>query len=816
MNLKAYRISEGILGLMMAGYALAVLAHADLAANLLSPFIIGSIGIFLAHFARKAERANFALFLLAGYFLSWAAADVLWAVYEHMLGIDPNGLDLFLYLYIVPNLFLAVTCAAFLLTQVRIVNRMQFLLDLVVTVLVAVSFIWILFYQGSAAEFSIMTPLYFSTFLYVVTDAIAISSLFLWFILVRVRGVPLPVWIAAGGLLLYAAVDMGYVYQEYNGIYIPNSLIDIGYILSFVVVAQGMLLAARQLFLVAERRTGASASGSVLWGGRLRDLPEAVLTVEQTRGFGSAKAILLIFAPLLIGFIQGIDVRVMVYMISLVLVHQIISAFLQNIAHKRVLLQQEKRTNELLEERIGQRTRELREANARLDQLSRTDAITGLNNRRHFLETLDAMLGAAAEKECVAVFFMDLDRFKAVNDSYGHDVGDRLLVEVGCRLAGVNIPDSVIARLGGDEFVLAVRGEYERDQFEPMAWQLLSLFQSPIKVDPHQFRVSLSIGITIYPLDCAERDAMMRNADIAMYQAKESGLNQYVFFSRLLNKNVHRENELELLLRKASLLEEFSLQYQPQFSLKDGSLVGAEALLRWNSPEIGPVSPGEFIPIAESNGLIVPLGEWVLRRTMRQAAEWNARSPLPLRLGVNLSPRQLVHPGFDRTLQRVIEVTGADPHWLDLEITEHSAMQYEGHHRELFQKIAGTGATFSIDDFGTGYSSLSYLEQYPIHRLKIARELIEKITTDEGSYQIVKAIIALADAMDIVTIAEGVETEEQRGRLIELGCGQVQGFLYARPMPADEFEKRFLTLPAGAAPAADRDGPSVPARYAST
>ena len=440
----------------------------------------------------------------------------------------------------------------------------------------------------------------------------------------------------------------------------------------------------------------------------------------------------------------------------------------------------------------------LAEAAERLAQLAQYDDLTGLPNRSLFRERLDrALARSRRNNSMIALMFLDLDRFKAVNDTLGHDVGDHLLKAVAKRLRRCLREVDTVARWGGDEFTVILEDIPEIRGVSIVAQKLIDALAPPFELREHELFATTSIGIAVYPSCGEDAEILTKNADTAMYRAKAQGRNNYQFYIDEMNAHANERLHMENKLRRALEREEFLLHYQPIIELGSDTVIGAEALLRWqNADEL--ISPADFIPLLEETGLIVPVGEWVLNAACTQNQAWR-KSGLPrLRMSVNLSARQFQGHNLARTVRRTVEETGLDPQMLVLEITEGIIMEDSQYSSDALAEAGAMGIEIAMDDFGTGYSSLSYLKRFPIDVLKIDRSFIRDITDDPDDATIVKAIIAMARSLRIKVVAEGVETQNQLDFLGDHGCHAVQGFLLGRPMPAEVFATWFkerLTLP---------------------
>jgi diguanylate cyclase (GGDEF)-like protein/PAS domain S-box-containing protein len=429
------------------------------------------------------------------------------------------------------------------------------------------------------------------------------------------------------------------------------------------------------------------------------------------------------------------------------------------------------------------------------DYQAHHDVLTNLPNRILFNDRLEqAMLKSERSKKSVALFFMDLDRFKQINDSLGHEVGDDVLKIVAERITSVIRKEDTLARLGGDEFTIIMENVSAEDDAAYLAQKILNILALPIEIDGHTFYLSGSIGISLYPQDGLESHNLLKYADAAMYKAKEENGNNYQFYSAKMTEQVFEHVVMEANLRKALEHEEFVVFYQPQINGRDDSLIGMEALVRWIHPKEGMVSPAKFIPLAEETGLIVDLDLWVMKTGMKQMASWYAAGLNPGVLALNLSIKQLQNKAFFSILQESLQETGCKPEWLEFEVTESQIMKNPEATVLLLNKFSTMGIELAVDDFGTGYSSLSYLKRLPIDKLKIDQAFIQDLPDDDEDVGISKAIIALAKSLNLKVIAEGVETKEQKAFLLEHGCENIQGYFYSKPIPALEMYAKFLKL----------------------
>ncbi len=452
--------------------------------------------------------------------------------------------------------------------------------------------------------------------------------------------------------------------------------------------------------------------------------------------------------------------------------------------------------------------RSLQDSAVQIRHLAFHDGLTGLPNRRLFLEHLGAALARARRRgHLVAVLFLDLDHFKRVNDSLGHQPGDELLRNIAARLQRtVRSEDCVargdpgehpemVARLGGDEFIVLLPEIASPQGAGVVARRILDVLSEPCQVAGHEIYASASVGISLYPTDGEDELSLIRGADAAMYHAKDQGRNNFQFYSEALNVAALERLSLENKLRRAVERGELRLHYQPQFDGRSGALVGFEALVRWTDPELGPVSPATFIPVAEEGGLILAIGEWTLREACHQIRRWTRMGLPPCFVAVNVSAIQIRRQNLPELLQGILAETGADPARLEIELTETALITSGEEAVACLQSLRALGVGLALDDFGTGYSSLSYVRRFPIDKIKVDRSFVQDIEHDPGDASIVCAILAMAQALQLQTTAEGVETRGQADFLRERGCSVLQGYLFGRPVPADEAERRFLRGP---------------------
>jgi diguanylate cyclase (GGDEF)-like protein len=420
--------------------------------------------------------------------------------------------------------------------------------------------------------------------------------------------------------------------------------------------------------------------------------------------------------------------------------------------------------------------------------IAQHDALTNLPNRLLLNDRVSQAIRLSRRRmTATAVIFLDLDRFKYINDSLGQAIGDQLLQSVSRRLLACVRDSDTVTRQGGDEFVILLSEIAHAQDAAKSAQQILLSLAAPHFIGKHELHIDGSIGISVYPLDGEDAETLIKNADMAMYHAKENGRNNFQYFAAEMNVKIVERQSLEVGLRRALERGEFLLHYQPKVNLGTGEITSVEALIRWQRPDQGLVPPAQFVPVAEDSGLILPIGRWVLREACRQARAWQDAGLSPLSMAVNVSAAEFRQKDFFESVRTILKETGLEGRYLELELTESVLMNDAKFTASVLQKLKGMGIRIAVDDFGTGYSSLSYLREFPIDILKIDRTFVNQITSDSGDSTIVNAIVSMGRSLKHLVVAEGIETNEQRTYLQAHHCEQGQGYLFSRPLPAAQF-----------------------------
>jgi len=490
-----------------------------------------------------------------------------------------------------------------------------------------------------------------------------------------------------------------------------------------------------------------------------------------------------IFTALYTDFLENLFGTIFLYILFLIIIFILI---------QKMRKKEEEYTSKLKKD-IQKKTHKIQKQKEVLHTQAYHDALTGLPNRALFQDRLKyAVKHAKRYNKNMALFFIDLDHFKEINDSLGHQIGDKVLIEVTKRFKSQIRDDDTLSRLGGDEFTIIMENLEKVHHASILAEKIQQVLTNAMHIDGHTFYITCSIGISAYPQDSKDIENLLKYADLAMYKAKDEGRNNIQFYSAEMTGLALERFEIQTDLRKALKNNEFVLYYQPQIDVKYGDLIGMEALIRWNHPVKGFILPEEFIDIAGETGIIVEIDKWVMETAMKQMCVWYKQGFKPGSLSLNLSMRELRSDDFVSDMLKIMKALKFNPKWLELEITESHVMKKPEESIIKLQQISNMGVEISIDDFGTGYSSLAYLKRLPVNKVKIDQSFISGIPHDQEDLEIVKAIIALSKSLGLGIIAEGVETEEQRDILLEHGCECIQGYYYSKPIKAEEIEKKYF------------------------
>ncbi len=758
--------------ILLVCYLAATIVKSDIFGNLLSPIITLHIFItvFIAFYYKNRNTNRYAhkvgLILSLG-ILSWAVADILWAYDSIVLHIDPMNSTVIEIFYALTNFLIALSLTVYGLNALRKWNIMQILLDSTVTVYFVLELTWIVFLNENSKNIIMLKTDWISAAC-IILDILIAVWIMIWYMSNRNGTQPLYMTFITLGILLFALTDLVYYYQYFYSTYESNSIIDAIYICAFSLLSISAML-------------------------RLKSNYEEIdynlfNTGHSFRGYA------LLLAPILIVIFKGFVASQLFQFAIVILIYFIMSNQIQNCIYKHRQLLKEKEHRSELEEKVRSRTEELEEKNRVLQNLLDQDFVTGLKNRRYLLAKLEKTIKSLKEDETIVLLYIDINRFKMISTMYGHFIGDMIIYEMAERLRPLEkmVKHTILTSYGDDTFVFAAIGKYTDQHGLDFAQEAIKLCSDIYRIEEYQIRITVNIGISIYPKDSQTKEELIRHADIAMSQARHQGFNYVREYDVNLSQTIFRKNTIEIMLKKVNFNQEFMVYYQPQFETQNKKLIGFEALLRWRTVSGEMIGPGEFIPVAEETGYILPIGDWVMDMAMKQLIMWNKRNHDKIMIGINVSLKQLNAPDFMSRLVEEIDKYKIIPEWIDLEITESLQLHVYPEILTLLKEIRKLGIKVSIDDFGTGYSSLSYFKNLEVDRIKLAKELIDNVHRDDFDYKLVEAIILLSKAKGIRVIAEGVETLEQWEVLKELQCDEVQGYYFGRPEPVDEIETKYF------------------------
>ncbi len=768
--MKLLRNSAVILLFLL--YLIAVVTGMEFLANIISPLFTSTVFIitFRSFVLQKGPLTKrlFGAFLSLG-ILVWAVSDLVWAITELLFHMDPMKVVLLNYSYSLTNLFFSIAFTIFGIGVFRKWNSVQTLLDTILICFCCISLFWTIFFDEDFRKFIDVRSDWVSS-ASIIMDFIIIIWVAIWYFSIRKEHVPVFLRLTTAGAFMYAIIDLIYYYEYFFDKYDPNSILDALYYCSFLLIALGGIIHT-------EHKKG-------------REEPET-LNDKIRKGL---KGPILLSAPLILVIFKGFLPYQLLILMTVISIYYVLSYYIQNNIYKEELLKKEKLQNNILEKMVYDRTEELQQKNRELERMLNRDEITGMYNRRYFTEFLESSIKNCKENETILLLYIDINKFKMISTMFGYRTSDLLLRKVGDRLQELKGTEgtTVLASYGRDIFTLAVHGLNNYNHGLAIAQEAVRLCSDIYEVEDNRLRVTVNIGVSIYPYDAHSQQELIMHADAAMTQAKMQGFNTTKAFDSKLSEIMFRRNTIELMLKRAVFDQEFMLYFQPQVDTASKQVFGFEALLRWNTPAGEYILPGEFIPVAEETGLIVPLGSWVLHQALSQLAQWNSRSERKFTMGVNVSIKQLDTDQFIKQLKLEIDSLALKPEWIDIEITETLQLHENKTIEKMLDSIRGLGVNISIDDFGTGYSTLSYLRKLSMDRIKIARELISRIHEDSFDYQLVKSIITVAKVRGLRVIAEGVEHKDQYEKLKEIGCDEIQGYYFGRPIPVRDIEETFL------------------------
>lgn len=750
--------------LIVTAYFAAAIFNLKIFTYLLSPLIMFGvfISVFKAFYLKQTNRA----IRIAGLFLSlsifsWSVVDIIWWSADYILNLDQKILHYITFGYSITNLFLTLALSIYGFITFRTWNMVQVLLDAAIISFFVIELIWLVFLDENVKNMMELRSDWCSS-TSIILDIILFMWIAIWYLSARKGKIPPYMRLLTSGIFFYIITDLIYYYELLFRDHGPFPILTAMYVGSFL-----LMVAA------AKSNEKSSVRGTLL---ALHN------TGRDTRGY------FLLAAPAIIIIFKGFDITLLLRSITAILIYHLMTTFIQKNLQRESLLLKEQEINIELERKVKDRTEELFEKNKELQMLINRDFITGLFNRRYLHSYLGKAIDSLEEGQTILLLYIDINRFKMITTMFGHYVCERILADMAKRLKPMEqkAKNTILASYGEDTYIFAAVGNYDYKHGYEFANEVIRLGSDIYQIDDYQIRITVNVGISIFPFDAPSKEDLIKHADIAMTQARKQGFNVVCEYDYKLIEALYRRNSIEILLKRVNFKQEFIIYYQPELQCKDLKIIGFEALLRWKTSTGEWIGPSEFISVAEETGYILPIGDWVMRTVLRQLLDWNTIFDEKITIGINVSLKQLNNMHFTRRLQEEMEALRIKPEWVDIEITESIELHENQEVLQTLEEIRKLGVSISIDDFGTGFSSLSYFKALPADRIKLARELIEYIHVDDFDYQLVKSIIMLAKAKGIRVIAEGVEKKEQWEVLKELQCDEVQGYYFGRPAPVWE------------------------------
>lgn len=714
--------------------------------------IIGFTIAFIICFKnyRLKELNKVYLIYLMGVTITNILGDIRWIYILEILKLnDAPGSDISSLFYMTGNLFLTLAVFSIVRKKFSKWNKVRLVMEASILGIIFCYLIIPIFFNYFKDMLHHLNDdiiIYFVQLFYIFTDVLTIFGALLIFTFDKKFLSDFSGKAIMFGYFLWTFSDIFYVYLDINNVYIDNRVIGVLWPLAIIILS---------IFPVPTS--------------------EKIEIEEEINHYRNVDIIYLgiILSALLLNYYNK--------SVPLIIITSFVA--IRFIMAKQLKVYEE---NEIL-------TQKYKESNEQLYKLANIDSLTKIFNRRKLIEELEALCMKNDLKIKCALFFIDVDRFKSINDWYGHEIGDQILTGVAERLRSHIRGTDIIARQGGDEFVIVLYDVQEDMDLQKKLKDILSSFKEPFSFGEKTIFTSISIGGAIFPDDSDQYHTLMKYADISLYEAKMAGKNRAIMYNDKMEREANRKLEIESRLYESLDKNELKVYYQPQIDTITKKIIGVEALARWINSDLGPVGPGEFIPIAEENGFIIDIGDFILEKATTDIKYLNIKYDLDLKVGVNVSPKQFHTSELTYKIEKIIKEKDLKPHWLDVEITENLTMNHEEKVIEKLKKLKEIGVKISIDDFGTGYSSLVYLKNLPIDTLKIALEFVRGIAKNPQDYKIVKAIMAMCEELEIRTIAEGVEDEEQLHILRNLNCDQLQGYYFSKPISLSELEEQFKT-----------------------
>ncbi len=696
----------------------------------------------------------------------WIVADIIWIVYDKLdiASQFMSKTDLIQDSYIV-SFFMFAFCAFYILIKnFKNLFVSQALIDSAAIIIIYVSFVWFVVLDESFSR--ILTQREFFNLLYIIVDIVMFCALFVILFSINFSKRRASLFLCLLSLFVISTYDVFFTVMSFWG----NDTSFFGYDIAFKISFFILFTASLHL------REG---EANLKFRAHREDF-EKILRQKL--------AVLIIFLIGMILFSAKIDIMWWLFVMITLLAYGALTYTVSSTRKMDILIKHERYIKKKLNDQIEDNVKKLEETNRHLLKISKYDYLTNALNRQYFIARLEEMVKSKALGEKIDIYSIDINHFKVINDSYGHYVGDDVLVKLALNISSI-LPqeNSLFARSGGDDFIVVIK-QNEDVHYREFLYYLLKAISEPIVVDDYKIVLDAKIGISSTLTSEILADDFIMQAETALDAAKKDASQKYIFYGDIKNI-IQDRNYIELLLNSIKFDDEFELKFQPQYTIEDKRIVGAEALIRWNSPIKGLVDQAKFIPIAEQSSIINDIGKWVAREAIKQMAFWNKKYNTKLKIGINISPKQIDNVNFASEIIKFIDEYGIEASCVDVEITEASLVNAEEMMQDALSQFSNKGIGISIDDFGTGFSSMSYIKKYPMKCLKIAKELIDNIAKNDIDKDVVKSVITLAKNVELRTIAEGVEDETQLEILKELGCDEVQGYLWGKPMGANDFEE---------------------------
>ena len=696
----------------------------------------------------------------------WIVADIIWIVYDKLdiASQFMSKTDLIQDSYIV-SFFMFAFCAFYILIKnFKNLFVSQALIDSAAIIIIYLSFVWFVVLDESFSR--ILTQREFFNLLYIVVDIAMFCALFVIFFSINFSKRRASLFLCLLSLFVISTYDVFFTVMSFWG----NDTSFFGYDIAFKISFFILFTASLHL------REG---EANLKFRAHREDF-EKILRQKL--------AVLIIFLIGMILFSAKIDIMWWLFVMITLLAYGALTYTVSSTRKMDILIKHERYIKKRLNDQIEDNVKKLEETNRHLLKISKYDYLTNALNRQYFIARLEEMVKSKALGEKIDIYSIDINHFKVINDSYGHYVGDDVLVKLALNISSI-LPqeNSLFARSGGDDFIVVIK-QNKDVHYREFLYYLLKAISEPIVVDDYKIVLDAKIGISSTLTSEILADDFIMQAEAALDAAKKDASQKYIFYGDIKNI-IQDRNYIELLLNSIKFDDEFELKFQPQYTIEDKRIVGAEALIRWNSPIKGLVDQAKFIPIAEQSSIINDIGKWVAREAIKQMAFWNKKYNTKLKIGINISPKQIDNVNFASEIIKFIDEYGIEASCVDVEITEASLVNAEEMMQDALSHFSNKGIGISIDDFGTGFSSMSYIKKYPMKCLKIAKELIDNIAKNDIDKDVVKSVITLAKNVELRTIAEGVEDETQLEILKELGCDEVQGYLWGKPMGANDFEE---------------------------